>query len=113
SNAYPFPDIAQAIQANFADIGIKCRMMPAEGRQALTKLRSRNSQLYMGRWAGDYFDPHTNSDWFLHNPDNSNDSKVRKFAWRISWDTGEFTKRVTEATKEQDTSKRLKMYEAL
>lgn len=113
SNAFPFPDIAQAIQANLADVGIKLKMMPAEGRQALTKLRNRNSQLYMGRWAGDYFDPHTNSDWFLHNPDNSADSKTRKFAWRVSWDTGEFTKRVTEATKEQDTAKRLKMYEQL
>lgn len=113
SNAYPFPDIAQAIQANLAEIGIKCKMMPAEARQALTKLRSRNSQMYMGRWAGDYFDPHTNSDWFLHNPDNSADSKSRKFAWRVSWDTGEFTKRVTDATKEQDTAKRLALYQQL
>ena len=113
SNAFPFPDIAQAIQANLADIGIKAKLIPQESRQALTKVRSRNSQLYMGRWAGDYFDPHTNSDWFLHNPDNSDASKTRKFSWRLSWDTGPFTARVTAATKEQDTAKRLKLYEEM
>ena len=110
SNAYPFPDIAQAIQANLKDIGIRVNVLSQEGRQALTKLRARNSEMYMGRWAGDYFDPHTNADWFLSNPDNSDAGTAKKFAWRISWDPGPFNARVDAATREVDTGKRLKMY---
>lgn len=111
SNAYPSNDIAQAIQANLADIGIKLKMLPAESRQALTKFRARNSELYMGAWAGDFFDPHTNTEWFLYNPDNTDNSKNRTFAWRISWDPGDLGKEVIPATKESDAAKRIKMYE--
>lgn len=113
SNAYPINDIAQALQANLADIGIKLKMLPAESRQALTKFRARNSELYMGAWAGDFFDPHTNTEWFLYNPDNTDNSKNRTFAWRISWDPGDLGKEVIPATKESDGAKRLKMYEDL
>lgn len=111
SNAYPVNDIAQALQANLAEIGIKLKMTPAESRQALTKFRARNSELYMGVWAGDFFDPHTNTEWFLYNPDNSDTSKARTFAWRVSWDPGELSKQVVPATKEADAAKRIKMYE--
>ena len=110
SNAYPFPDVAQAIQANLRDIGIRVNVLAQEGRQALTKLRARNSEMYMGRWAGDYFDPHTNADWFLSNPDNADAGTARKFAWRISWDPGAFNARVDAAIREPDTGKRMKMY---
>ncbi len=112
-NDYPRADIAQAIQANLAEIGIKLKMLPAESRQALTKFRARNSEMYMGAWAGDFFDPHTNAEWFLYNPDNSDNSKNRTFAWRVSWDPGEAGKEVIAATKESDPAKRIKMYEEL
>ncbi len=110
-NDYPRADIAQAIQANLAEIGIKLKMIPAESRQALTKFRARNSEMYMGAWAGDFFDPHTNTEWFLYNPNNGDDSKNRTFAWRVSWDPGKLGENVLPATKEADAAKRVKMYE--
>lgn len=110
-NSYPRADIAQAIQANLAEIGIKLKMLPAESKQALTKFRARNSEMYMGAWAGDFFDPHTNAEWFLFNPNNTDESKNRTFAWRVSWDPGEKTKQIIDATKETDSGKRIKMYE--
>ena len=86
-------------------------MIPAESRQALTKFRARNSEMYMGAWAGDFFDPHTNTEWFLYNPNNGDDSKNRTFAWRVSWDPGKLGENVIPATKEPDAAKRVKMYE--
>ncbi|MBM3556565.1 MAG: ABC transporter substrate-binding protein [Alphaproteobacteria bacterium] len=112
ANAFPAPDIAQAIQADLAAIGLRCRMMPAESRHALAKLRARNSELFLGRWAADYFDPHCNADWFLDNPDNSDASRIRKFPWRLGW-TNELGPAVQAAAREADQARRLALYRDL
>ena len=66
SNA-PFPDIAQAMQADLAAIGIKLRMLAAEFRQVITKTRARQHELAMLRWGSDYMDPHSNAQTFCMN----------------------------------------------
>ncbi|MFP3710800.1 ABC transporter substrate-binding protein, partial [Paraburkholderia sp. SIMBA_009] len=63
-SAQPYPDLAQAIQANLADIGIKVRLQSAENRQVLTKMRAREHQMALSAWGTDYFDPHSNADVF-------------------------------------------------
>ena len=43
----PNSDIAQAIQADLAAIGIKVQLLPGEQKQVITKTRARQHQLAM------------------------------------------------------------------
>lgn len=113
TSAAPFSDIAQAIQANLALIGIKCRMLPGEQRAVITKTRARQHEIAMVRWGSDYFDPHSNAEAFSMNPDNGDNARNRTLAWRASWDIPALTERTVAAVKEQDPAKRVAMYEAL
>jgi peptide/nickel transport system substrate-binding protein len=112
-NSSPVIDIAQAIQASFAEAGVELEIIPGDNRQTLTKYRARNHDIYIGRWGPDYQDPHTNADTFASNPDNSDAGPVGKLAWRNAWDIPEMTARTEAAVLEQDTAKRAQMYEEL
>lgn len=112
-SAQPSPDIAQAIQASLAEIGIKVELLAAENRQVLTKMRAREHQMALTVWGSDYFDPNTNVDVFCNNPDNSDDAKTKPFAWRSHFQNEDFAKKSLAARDEQDPAKRVKMYEDL
>ncbi|SHK14190.1 peptide/nickel transport system substrate-binding protein [Roseomonas rosea] len=109
----PVGDIAQALQANLAAIGIRPRMLPGEMRAVITKTRARQHDLALLRWGSDYFDPHSNAEAFSMNPDNGEDARNKTLAWRSSWNIPELTARTLAAVKETDTAKRVAMYEAL
>jgi len=109
-NAEPVPSMALAIQATFAQAGIKLEIIPGDGKQTLTKYRARNHDIYIGKWGPDYMDPHTNADTFARNPDNSDDAKFKPLAWRNAWDIPEMTKMADAAVLEKDTKKRADMY---
>ena len=53
----PITDIAQAIQASWAQAGIKLELIPGDGKQTLTKYRARTHDIYIGQWGPDYLDP--------------------------------------------------------
>ena len=53
----PITDIAQAIQANLAQAGIKLELIPGDGKATLTKYRARTHDIYIGQWGPDYLDP--------------------------------------------------------
>jgi peptide/nickel transport system substrate-binding protein len=107
----PYSDIAQAVQANLAEIGIKVELLPGEQRQVITKTRARTHQLALLYWGTDYFDPNSNAQAFCANPDDSNDSKLKILAWRSHYKDEELTKMVDVATHELDSAKRVKQYE--
>jgi peptide/nickel transport system substrate-binding protein len=109
-NNEPTTSMALAIQATFAQAGIKLEIIPGEGKQTLTKYRARNHDIYIGRWGPDYMDPHTNADTFARNPDNSDDAKSKPLAWRNAWDIPEMTKKADAAVLEKDAAKRAEMY---
>ena len=109
----PAPDVAQAIQANLAEIGIKVTLVAGEQRQVITKTRARQHQMAMVRWGSDYIDPHSNAETFNINTDNSEAQKNRTLAWRSNWKDDEFTARAIAALKERDGEKRIELYEAL
>jgi peptide/nickel transport system substrate-binding protein len=67
--------------------------------------------MYIGQWGADYWDPHTNADTFVRNPDNADNAKSKPLAWRNSWDIPELTKKADAAILERDTNKRKAMYE--
>jgi peptide/nickel transport system substrate-binding protein len=67
----PFPEIAQVVQANLAEIGIKLQLISAERKQVITKFRNRQHEMALMRWSADYIDPHANALVFCANSDDS------------------------------------------
>lgn len=112
-NTYPTADVAQAIQAMWAKAGIDLELIPGDNKQTLTKYRARQHDIYIGRWAPDYLDPHSNAQGFAWNPDNSDDSDYKLLAWRNAWDIPDYTKQTEAALAESDTAKRRQMYQEM
>ncbi len=112
-NVSPYADIAQALQADFAAIGIKLNILPAEFRQVITKTRARKHELALSRWSSDYMDPNSNAQTFCENVDNGDDAKDRTLAWRSTWQNKELTERAIAAVREQDADRRVRAYERL
>lgn len=112
-SAQPYPDIAQTIQANLAEVGIKVTLISAENRQVLTKMRAREHEVALSAWGTDYFDPHANVDVFCINTDNSADAATKPFAWRSSFKNDAFTALAIAARDEQDPQARIALYHDL
>lgn len=112
-SAQPYPDIAQAIQTQLAAIGIKVSLIASENRQVLTKMRARQHQLAITAWGADYFDPHSNTEAFCVNTDNSTNARNRTLAWRCGWSDEAFNKMTVEALHETDAVKRIALYEKI
>ena len=113
ASVQPNADIAQAVQANLAEVGIKVSLIAGESRQVFTRTRARQHQLALLGWGPDYFDPHTNAEAFNFNPDNTDNARDRTLAWRNSWQDKDLSDRVVVAAHETDTPKRLAEYEKM
>ena len=107
----PYGDIAQAIQADLAAVGIKVTLVPGEQKQVITKTRARTHQLAILVWGTDYFDPNSNSQAWCENPDDSDNSKLKILAWRSHYVDKELNDMSLAASKELDAAKRIKMYQ--
>ncbi len=109
----PYADIAQAVQADLAEIGIKVTLMPGQQKQVITKTRARQHQLAMMVWGTDYFDPNSNAQAFCANPDDSNKSKLKILAWRSHYVDKQLTAMAAAAAQELDPAKRVAMYQEM
>lgn len=112
-SASPHGDIAQAVQADLGQVGIRVRLLAAEGRQVISKTRARQHQLALLTWGSDYFDPNTNAGPFCVNTDNGPDSRNRTLAWRSAWQDRELTEQALAAVVETDAARRLALYELM
>lgn len=112
-NDYPFIEIAQALQANFAQGGIKVKLIPGDAKQAIGKYRARQHDIFIGEWSSDYMDPNSNARGFAWNPDNSDQSKYKMLAWRNSWNIPQLTEETEAALVEPVPAQRAKRYQAL
>ncbi|OLP53061.1 ABC transporter substrate-binding protein [Rhizobium rhizosphaerae] len=112
-NIQPVTGIAESFQQTAAQAGIKVEIIPGDGKQTLTKFRSRKHDLYIGQWGSDYFDPNSNAETFTSNTDNSDDSKNKTLAWRNAWDVPALTKETQSALLEPDAAKRAAIYQDL
>ena len=112
-NDYPYLEIAQALQANFAQGGIRVKLIPGDAKQAIGKYRARQHDIFIGEWSPDYMDPNSNARGFAWNPDNSDQSPTKMLAWRNSWDIPQLTKDTEAALVEPSPAKRAQRYEAL
>ena len=109
----PYADIAQAIQADLAAIGIKVTLLPGEQKQVITKTRARQHQLAMLVWGTDYFDPNSNAQAWCENPDDSDTSKLKILAWRSHFVDKELTAESQAAVRELDPAKRIALYQTM
>lgn len=109
--AAPNGDIAQAVQADLAAIGIKVNLIPGERKQVIGKTRARTHKLAMLVWGTDYFDPNSNSQAFCENPDDSDNSKLKILAWRSHYVDKELNDLSLANSKELDGAKRIKTYQ--
>jgi peptide/nickel transport system substrate-binding protein len=109
-SASPHAEIAQALQADLAAIGIKVNLQPGEQKQVITKTRARQHQLALLYWGTDYFDPNSNSQAWCENPDDSDQSKLKILAWRSHFVDPELTAESQAAVRELDPEKRIGMY---
>ncbi len=113
ASSSPRQEIAQALQAQMKEAGIRLTLIAGEGRQVLTKIRARQHQLAISLWGSDYFDPHSNAQTFCVNDDNSDASTNRTTAWNQAWADPELSGRANAAVKETDAAARIKQYESL
>jgi len=106
----PNIEIAQALQAGFAQAGIRLEILTGDDKQVLTKYRARNHDIFLGEWGVDYKDPHSNADAFAVNTDNGPDALFRTLAWRNSWADAGLTALTGAAILERDAKTREAMY---
>ncbi|CAJ2884542.1 ABC transporter substrate-binding protein [Burkholderia pseudomallei] len=112
-NDYPYTEIAQAVQANFAQAGVKVQLIPGDNKQTLAKYRARQHDIYIGEWSADYIDPHSNAQGFAWNPDNSDQSSYKMLAWRNAWNIPRLTAQTDAALAEPSAAKRAQSYQAM
>nr|WP_319249307.1 ABC transporter substrate-binding protein [uncultured Celeribacter sp.] len=113
-NAAPFTDMAQSLQASFADAGINFEILPGTGSQVITKYRERSHEAMLLYWGPDFMDPHSNAKAFAYNPDNSDDHYAATTTWRNAWAVPEEMNELTMAAlSESDAETRLDMYREL
>ena len=84
-NSAPFTDMAQSLQASFAEAGINFEILPGTGSQVITKYRDRSHQAMLLYWGPDFMDPHSNAKAFAYNADNSDGAYAATTTWRNAW----------------------------
>jgi peptide/nickel transport system substrate-binding protein len=109
-SASPHSEIAQALQADLAAIGIKMSLQPGDQKQVITKTRARQHQLALLYWGTDYFDPNSNCQAWCENPDDTDKSKLKILAWRSHFADPELTSESQAAVRELDPAKRIELY---
>jgi len=113
-NAAPFTDMAQSLQATFADAGINFEIIPGTGGQVITKYRDRSHEAMLLYWGPDFMDPHSNAKAFAYNSDNSDGNYTATTTWRNAWAVPtELSEMTTAALTEADPDKRLAIYRDL
>ncbi len=110
-NSTPFTDMAQSLQASFAEAGINFDIIPGTGSQVITKYRERSHEAMLLYWGPDFMDPHSNAKAFAYNRDNSDDNYQATTTWRNAWAVPEeMNDLTTAALAESDPEKRNDMY---
>jgi len=110
---HPYMEIAAAVQADLAAVGIKVSLLPATRSQVFTKMRARQHQLMLSEWYPDYFDPNSNAQAFCANTDDSDHTTLKVVAWRCHFFNPTLTAQVAAAAQEIDTTKRVAIYQKM
>lgn len=110
-NSTPFTDMAQSLQAGFAEAGINFKIIPGTGSQVITKYRARTHEAMLLYWGPDFMDPDSNAEAFAYNADNADDKYQSTTTWRNAWAVPDALNKETKAAlAEPDPAKRDQMY---
>ncbi|WP_273689309.1 ABC transporter substrate-binding protein [Ketogulonicigenium vulgare] len=113
-NSNPFTDMAQALQASFAQAGIEFEILPGTGSQVITRYRERSHEAMLLYWGPDFMDPHSNAKAFAYNANNDDDHYASTTTWRNAWmPPAEMNELTMAALTEADPEARLDMYRDL
>jgi peptide/nickel transport system substrate-binding protein len=115
SSAFPYPDIAQHLQANAAKAGINLTVRTMASSQLFGLHRARDFAVYLAGYGFNYPDANNMFLRFVYVPDVRDEAKnTISVGWRASWDPGEAVNKLGLAAQvEQDTAKREQMYQQL
>lgn len=112
-NVWPFPDIAQAMQADLAQVGIRLQLLAGDYAQVLAKRRARQHQMQIGRFGADHIDASSFASYFVPNTDDSDKTKVKNGAWNNHFVDAKLTAAALAANRELDPAKRVAMYQQM
>jgi peptide/nickel transport system substrate-binding protein len=106
----PRVDMATAIQANLAEIGIKVSIQQGNGSDIVAAHRARDFDLLIPQ-TGSFMPTALGSlENFVTNPDNSLEANnAGNFVWRSAWDIPELNALRNEANRERDDARRLEL----
>ena len=107
-NQPPYTDIAQALQASFAQAGLRLDIHPVVESDLWGKMRGRDFQAIFTYWGADYLDPNTNASAFAYN-----DGKSSTVAGLNGWQIPQLNKQTLAALAEADPAKRRARYTAM
>ena len=111
-NAFPYPDIAQHIQANAAKIGVKLNVVTMSYGQVVARHRARNFEMTMSAYYVSIPDAHAFIEQMAFNPGNSPEEKgnAQYPSWRAAYSDAYFNDNTEKALLERDKTKRAQMY---
>jgi peptide/nickel transport system substrate-binding protein len=108
-NEEPFIDIAQSLQASFAQGGVHLHLRIEAGAEVYARLRARTYQAAWLYWIPDYFDAHSTASAFAANPDSGSHT----LAWRAGWSIPELTAETQKAVMSSNPAERLQLYQVI
>ncbi|GAB2916519.1 ABC transporter substrate-binding protein [Paraburkholderia jirisanensis] len=109
-NTWPYVDIAQALQSDLGQIGIRVELLSGSNGQVLAKRRSRTHQMSLGRFGADHLDPSSFTSYYCTNRDDSANSHNRNGAWNAHFVDAKLNAAELAAQEEMDPVKRLSIY---
>ncbi|MFD1881556.1 ABC transporter substrate-binding protein [Paracoccus pacificus] len=106
--------LAQHVQQNAAQIGVKLNIEQMANAQFFAKVRARDYQSGIMAWQTSVPDAHGNASRLVFNPDNSAKAKATQYpSWRASYFDANYNEMVLKAVVEPDPAKRKAMYAQL
>ncbi len=106
--------LAQHVQQNAAQIGIKLNVEQMANAQFFAKVRGREYQSGIMAWQTTVPDAHGNASRLVYNPDNSAEAKATQYpSWRAAYFDPAYNEVVLAAVTEPDPEKRAQMYAQL
>ena len=108
-NQPPFIDIAQSMQATFAQGGINLQLIPTEAAEVYARIRSRQEEAAWLYWIPDYFDANSTAAAFASNGEGD----AHTVAWRAGWEIPGLSAQTKAAVEARDPDTRNRLYLAI
>ncbi len=106
AGSHPQEEIAQKIQRDLADVGIKVTLRPMAAAEMYQKYRQQALQMVLAAWGSDYPDPDNNAKAF-------GNYRIKQLAWRNMWYDNASADLVERAYRELDRATREALYKQL